>query len=142
MRCANEPEEEFGSACFDGLFVWIRRRSVYWQFRFADLDIYPTSNAPDQQYQQLIQHGQSYVLAHFPIGSSVGKATAALTNAGASCGYDSDPGGSGEYVCYYNERALGMAYFFETIVWSVVIRTDTKSRRIENISIDTWEDGL
>ena len=36
------------------------------RFRFSDLDKYPVSGTPDQQYQQLIQHRQQYVLAHFP----------------------------------------------------------------------------
>ena len=112
------------------------------QFRFSDLDRYPVSGTPDQQYQQLIQHGQQYVLVHFPIGSSADSAIVNLTNAGANCGFDSETGGSGEYVCYYGERASGLARFFETIIWSIVIKMDVKSRHIESVAVDTWEDGL
>jgi hypothetical protein len=83
------------------------------RFRFSDLDKYPVSGTPDQQYQQLIQHRQQYVLAHFPIGSSVDSAIVNLMNAGARCEFDSDPRGTGEYVCYYDERAFGLAYFLQ-----------------------------
>jgi hypothetical protein len=112
------------------------------QFSFGDLDNYPTSGAADRQHEQLIQYGQKYVLAHFPIGSSVDSAITNLTNLGASCEPGLDAEGSGEYVCYHREPAAGAAYFFETIVWSIVIKADEKSRHIESVSVDTWEDGL
>lgn len=112
------------------------------QFRFDDLENYPTSGTPDQQEAQLDSHALEYVKEHFPVGSRASMAVSALMRAGAKCSVDDDPYDPPGYVCIWTRPGHGLAYFVVQIEWIVGIGTDFKHNRINNLSADRGENGL
>lgn len=112
------------------------------QFRFSDIENYPTSGTPDQQYQQLIIHGQKYAEEHFPPGFPLDLAIGKLTQAGAQCKIAADAKGQKSYGCEYDHSEPGLAGLFEKTIWMVVVYPDSKMQTVEFITVDTWSDGL